>query len=204
MSVLTQAETQQVEEAIAALEKRTAGEVVVATLQQAGDYRFYRAVSGALFGVGIAGAAGILFPTWPSSMVLVGALALGWVAYLVNAGLILGAIRKSGEAALNAEKAAFRLFSSRGVYRTRDQSGVLILLAENERQVVILGDEGIDRVLPVGSWETYVKRLTGAIARGEAAVELLRVLEELGDLLAEHFPIREDDTNELSNQVVTE
>ena len=204
MAVFTRAETQKVEEAITALEKRTAGEVVVATLQQAGDYRFYRAVIGALIGVGIAGGFGIFFPMWPSSLVLAGAMVIGWLSYSLNEGLILGVIRKSGEAAVHAEKAAFRLFSSRGVYRTRDQSGVLILLAEKERQVVILGDEGIDRVLPVGSWESYVKRLTGAISRGEAATELLRVLEELGDLLAEHFPVGEEDTNELSNQVVTE
>ena len=152
MSVLTQAETQQVERPIASKLR----ERVVATSNKRGVPILSRREWRALWSQDCGGA-GILFPTWPSSMVLVGALALGWVAYLVNAGLILGAIRKSGEAALNAEKAAFRLFSSRGVYRTRDQSGVLILLAENERQVVILGDEGIDRVLPVGSWETYVK-----------------------------------------------
>ena len=64
--------------------------------------------------------------------------------------------------------------------------------------------ERIDRVIADDAWEVYVNRLRGALKDGRGHEELLAVLRDVGAILAEKFPPRADDTNELSNEVVVE
>ena len=97
-----------------------------------------------------------------------------------------------------------RMFIERGIHNTRDQSGLLLMLSELEHQVVILGDAGIHEKVGDAGWEAYVGRIVEGLKTGQAASSIVGVLEELGATLATHFPPRDDDTNELSNDVVVQ
>lgn len=96
---------------------------------------------------------------------------------------------------------SLRMFHARGLDRTRDATGVLIYFSLAERRVRILGDRGIDAALTAEGWRRLANRLSAAVRSGRAAVEVQAVVDELGDLLAERFPRRADDLNELSDEV---
>ena len=79
-----------------------------------------------------------------------------------------------------------------------------MMLSELEHQVVILGDAGIHAHIGDPGWAGYVGRVVEGVGTGQTANSLVSVLSDLGKVLAEHFPPRHDDTNELSNDVVVE
>ncbi|HEV8551037.1 MAG TPA: TPM domain-containing protein, partial [Polyangiaceae bacterium] len=99
---------------------------------------------------------------------------------------------------------AFELFARHGLYRTRDHTGVLLLISELERQVVILGDQAIHGRLGAEGWQAHVDHVILAIQRGRAAEGVLEVLERLGTLLAELAPPGEQNDDELPNAVIEE
>ena len=203
MALFNKRELQQIADAVADVEKNTAGEVVVAVVGEAGDYRFYRLASAIVMSLGAVGAYSLWCPVFSGLSSLVAmALVIPLLFILLNQSFLRFIPVAKGEQA--AWDAAFKCFAERGVYRTRDQSGVLIFIAEAERQVVVLGDEGIDRVIADDAWAVYVDRLRGALKEGRGHGELLAVLRDVGAILAEEFPPRADDTNELSNEVVVE
>ena len=67
----------------------------------------------------------------------------------------------------------------------------------------ILSDRGIDAALTAEGWRRLADRLSAAVRAGRAAVEVVAVVEELGDLHAERFPRKDDDTNEFPDDVQT-
>ena len=102
------------------------------------------------------------------------------------------------------ERRAFELFSARGLHRTRERTGMLILVSELERRVVILGDEGIHARVGDTGWREHVDHVIAAIQRGKPLEGLLEVIDRLGAVHAERLPVRPDDANELPDGIVRE
>jgi uncharacterized membrane protein len=103
-----------------------------------------------------------------------------------------------GDTRRRAEKEFFRL----GVHRTRDRSGVLILLVLSRRRIEVVADEGISARVPQPAWDFLVAGMAARFREGAYAEGLVTAVEEIGALLAEHFPRRHDDTDELPNDIV--
>jgi len=100
------------------------------------------------------------------------------------------------------EERAFALFTERGMHRTRDRTGMLILISELEHRVVILGDVGIHEHVGDAGWQAHVDHIVQSIKRGQTAQGVVEVIERLEAAHAEHLPPRPDDTNELPNLIV--
>jgi putative membrane protein len=100
-----------------------------------------------------------------------------------------------------AERRARGEFFERGLFATRDRTGVLILLSQRERQVVILGDAGIHARVQTSGWQAHVDHITAQIRRGRAADGVCEVIARLAASLESGVPRQADDTNELPNQV---
>jgi putative membrane protein len=105
---------------------------------------------------------------------------------------------------INAEvkEAAVTHFFNHGLYRTRDKTGVLVLISVFERRVWVLADQGIDAKVPQGQWEDIVKMITDGIKQERAAEAICAAVEKMGDLLKAHFPIKAGDTDELKNVII--
>jgi putative membrane protein len=202
MTLLDQAAKQRIEQKIAELEQRSAAELVVVTVGRSDDYaqvRWAGALAAALLGAACAHVAlPSLLPLWLLWLELACAalayLLLGWRPLLALAV-------PRGLAARNVERRAQAAFLAHNVFATRDRTGVLILLSELERQVVILGDQGIHARVQVSGWQAHVATIVAAIRRGRAADGVCEVLDALAAALARDVPIREGDTNELPNTV---
>ena len=93
------------------------------------------------------------------------------------------------------------VFEELGMHRTRDRNGVLVYVAVADRQVAVLGDSGINEQVPEGFWTDVVGLLKLHFAAGRHAEGLVEAVHLIGEKLASFFPLREDDTNELSNEV---
>ena len=96
---------------------------------------------------------------------------------------------------------ARHVFQRLGMHRTAERHGVLIYLAVEDRRFAVVGDEGIHARVGDSHWQR-VRDLMGDKLRAKAPREAIaRAIEELGQALAEHYPRRPDDENELSDDV---
>lgn len=98
---------------------------------------------------------------------------------------------------------ALRAFYEKGLYRTREETGILVFISLLERKVWILGDRGINGKIPAGSWQSLADELAAGIRSDRAVDALCRVVAACGSELANHFPRRADDRNELSDEILT-
>jgi uncharacterized membrane protein len=99
---------------------------------------------------------------------------------------------------------ARKIFERLGMTRTEQRNGVLIYLATENRKFAILGDEGIHRVVPENYWEDVKDKMQAEFQKGRFLEGICLGVREIGEKLKTHFPIEEDDRNELSNGISEE
>jgi len=99
---------------------------------------------------------------------------------------------------------AVRAFYEKGLYKTRKNTGVLFFMSLLERKVWVLADKGIYEKIQQETLNRYSKMVSQGIKDGRACNALCDAIKESGELLARHFPITHDDTDELSDEVMTE
>ena len=97
----------------------------------------------------------------------------------------------------SAKEAAARAFDRLGMARTRDRNGVLFFVGVRDRRFAVIGDTGIYDAVPHEFWATAVTRVETRFAEGRYADGLVEGIRMAGAALAEHFPPRPDDVNEL-------
>jgi putative membrane protein len=93
-------------------------------------------------------------------------------------------------------------FFSKGLYRTREETGVLIYLSVFEGKVWVLGDRGVDAAVPPGFWQEIVDQIVAGIKEGRQAAAICAAVGRIRGVIAEKFPAAPGDTNELPNLIV--
>ncbi|MGH2670530.1 MAG: TPM domain-containing protein, partial [bacterium] len=101
----------------------------------------------------------------------------------------------------DALRRARTVFGHLGMHLTAERHGVLIYLALEDRKLAIVGDEGIHGRVGDTYWEGVRDLMVARLREGRALDAVLSGVAEVGRVLAEHFPRRPDDRNELSDQV---
>lgn len=201
--LLSQADKKRIEETIGEVEKHTAGEIVVMVTAKSAPYDDWRALLCGILTIATALLVYLFIPAIPGILVIAGQIPLaGFCFWLSGTSLVLRTIvpNELKDRAVSAR--AQQLFIERGLTETRDRSGVLLLVSELERRVEILADRGIDSVVGTPGWHSHVDRVVEAIRSRRAADGLCQVIRDIGQQLAQAFPVRPDDTNELSNEVI--
>jgi uncharacterized membrane protein len=92
-------------------------------------------------------------------------------------------------------------FHRLGIAKTRDSTGILFFLILEDRQFYILADKGINEKVSQDTWDKIKDEMQEKFLKGEFCKGILFGIEEAGKILSTHFPIKPDDTNELSNRV---
>jgi putative membrane protein len=182
-------------------ETGTSGEIVVVDVERSATYGTERALAAALLAAACATAMVLIAPHLPAPYYLLAQVPFFGLAWLFVSTsrlqrLLAGPARM--DAAARARAAA--LFSERGVHMTRERTGVLLMLSEVERRVVILADSGINAHVAAGAWAKHVATIVDAIHRGAAGDGVAAVVRDIGTLLAKDFPRRPDDVNELPDR----
>jgi uncharacterized membrane protein len=96
------------------------------------------------------------------------------------------------------------VFARLGMHRTALRHGVLIYLALEDRQVAIVGDDGIHVRVGDAYWGGICDLVVERLRQGASRAALVDAVAELGSVLARHFPRQPGDTNELSDSVSVE
>lgn len=199
-----------IREAVQQAEGRTSGEIVPYVVASSDTYAaafWLSALLGALAGPLVAAVAherleiwGFPWLLWMTVPVLAGA-ALGY-----GAAAAIAPWRRMliGEETLDrrTRRRAAVAFLEEEVFKTRDRTGVLIFLSLFEHRVVVMGDEGINRVVGEEAWRKVVDRIIAGIRTGRPADALVEAIGDCGALLEENqLAIRPDDTDELSDEL---
>lgn len=114
-----------------------------------------------------------------------------------------GEIRVHLEKSLNQDtiKRAEELFVQLEMEKTTFKNGVLFYVAVDDHQFAILGDEGIDKVVPDDFWESIKNEVINEFVKGEHAKGLVMGILHAGEKLKEFFPYSDEDENELSDEI---
>ncbi|MEZ4983054.1 MAG: TPM domain-containing protein [Saprospiraceae bacterium] len=96
---------------------------------------------------------------------------------------------------------AVEVFDILKMHETEQRNGVLILLIPKEKQFAILGDEGINKVVPNGFWEDIRDHMKSHFIKGNFSTGLVEGIEKIGEKLKAYFPYQTDDTNELPDDI---
>jgi putative membrane protein len=86
--------------------------------------------------------------------------------------------------------------------RTHGRTGVLIYLSLAEHRAEIVADEAIASKVAPEIWGEAMATLVGGIRAGNAADGLCGAVEQVGAVLAQHFPRSGTDTNELPDRLI--
>jgi uncharacterized membrane protein len=96
---------------------------------------------------------------------------------------------------------AATVFALLNMHKTKIRNGVLIYLAIKNRQFAILGDAGINQVVPDNFWNTTKSAMENHFRNSEFALGLISGITMAGEQMKKHFPHQQDDINELSNEM---
>ncbi|MBR7064040.1 MAG: TPM domain-containing protein [Treponema sp.] len=97
---------------------------------------------------------------------------------------------------------AFRFFAESGVYDTENHSGILIFVSYLEREVRIIADRGIAEKISLDLWKLISDELSSEIKSGNVKQGFINAIEKCGNLLAEKFPAKKDNLNELQDALI--
>ena len=98
-------------------------------------------------------------------------------------------------------KIAEKTFERLGMTKTSLRNGVLLFIASEENQFVILGDKSIDESVPPGFWDEIAAKLTIRFKAGEFTEGIVDAITAAGEQLRTYFPHEDDDVDELSNDI---
>lgn len=227
VKTLTAEERGRIARAIAAAESRTSGEIFCVLAREVSSYRdiglVWASAAALLLPLGL-----IPFgfdPAW------IPGLAISWeagqlaardatvghaiAAYaVIQAAVFIGTyllVRAPGLRRLTTprairrervRRAAMHQFLAHGLHVTEARTGVLIFAAMEDRQVEVIADQGIHSRVSDAVWIRAVEALTSALAARRAPEGFEAAIALVGDVLAEHFPPRPRDANELPDRLV--
>jgi putative membrane protein len=89
-----------------------------------------------------------------------------------------------------------------GIASTEGATGVLLMISLYEHEAIVLADKAINEKVAPDTWPHEVKVIIDGIRAGRPADGIIAAVKEIGALLAAHFPRRDDDRNELPDDVV--
>ena len=99
-------------------------------------------------------------------------------------------------------QAAMHQFLAHGLHVTENRTGVLIFAAFADRQVEVIADQGINSRVDSSIWGDAVEMLTEGLRDRRPAEGFERAIALVGGVLADHFPPRPRNPNEVPDRLV--
>jgi len=106
-----------------------------------------------------------------------------------------------GEVA-DAMAAAREQFERLGMTKTHERNGILIFVAPRAQKFAVIGDQGVHEKCGHPFWQALTQAMRTHFQAQNFTDAVVHAIQEAGQLLAQHFPRRPDDCNELPNPVL--
>ncbi|MCP3734719.1 hypothetical protein M9979_07540 [Sphingomonas sp. RP10(2022)] len=219
---LTDTDRASVAAAVAEAERHTAGEIVTIVARRSDKYHdvaLHWAVLAMLLVLALLAlwpdAAvrlhGLVADPWegapaPGGLFTVALVLLAATFLIVRVGLAYMPLRLAltpgTTAARRVHAQALALFRASAEARTRDATGVLLYLSLDEHRAEIIADRAIHTRVAPEVWGAAMAALIAATRDGRPGDGMAEAVRQIGGVLAEHFPPRADDTNELPDRLI--
>jgi uncharacterized membrane protein len=108
-------------------------------------------------------------------------------------------IEKTSE--IEAFNRALEVFHYLKMDNTKDENGVLIYVAVEDKTFVIYGDKGINSVVPSSFWDSTKDVIQLHFKKGDYKQGLIDGVLKAGKEMQKHFPWHHGDIDELSNEI---
>jgi putative membrane protein len=210
MARFSEEDQNRIKAAVRQAEEKISGEIVPVFVEQSGFYTIaqYRA---ALVGAALTFAGIIVYDKLASDWGIFDPI---YMLTIVALGCILGAAlpqfiaplkrflvgQKHFDRATRAK--AENAFLEEEVFATRHRTGIMIFISFFEREVIVMADRGISKVVDQKEWDKIVGTITSAIAKGKMVDGIEAAIKRCGEILLEKgFHITPDDVNELRDDL---
>ena len=112
--------------------------------------------------------------------------------WLLNQGHLDQATKRRAENAFLEEE----------VFNTRHRTGIMIFISFFEREVIVMADRGISKVVEQKEWDSMVKGIIDHVRKGKVTEGLEIAIKRCGEVLLEKgFLKTADDINELGDDL---
>jgi putative membrane protein len=200
-SFFEEAGKKRVREAVRAIERRTAAEVVVAVRKRSWRYRHTHYLFG--FVTALLVLIALLFlpqefdiDTWPLE---IGGAFIGGALLCSLFPPLERLLTEPGVMAAQVARAAKAAFVDLGITRTRGRTGLLVYLSLGERRAHIMTDLALEEVAGDERFLAARGAIEAAAAEGDLDA-FVAALARLAPPLAAALPRQDDDVNELSDE----
>jgi len=197
--LLTDAARAAVADAVARAERTTSGEIVPMLVARSDSYADVRAGVSALLALAAGAVLLLVAPKLARWIVPTQIGVFAAAVWLLHWRPLLHALLPAPLETARVHRAAVLAFHDQGLVETRERTGILLYVSLLEHRVVVLADRGIHARVPDGTWDDVVERVLDGIRKRRADDGLCDAIRLCGEHLAEHFPPRPDDANELAN-----
>lgn len=97
---------------------------------------------------------------------------------------------------------ALKQFLSKGLHVTTDRTGVLLYVSLADHVAEVVADEGIYANVSPDVWGETIAALVDGMKTGRRADGFVKAIGIAGEVLAEHFPPRPHNPNELPDKLI--
>lgn len=110
-------------------------------------------------------------------------------------------VHLEANASIDVFDRAIEVFDFLHMQNTKRSNGVLIYVAVEDRELVIMGDKGINDVVEPTFWESTKNSIVNHFKKGNISQGLVDGILSAGEQLKKHFPHKKNDSNELPNDI---
>ena len=119
--------------------------------------------------------------------------------------------RTSGEIRVYVQRGRFEMdpvtvaqkkFQRLGMYKTRERNAVLIFVAPRAHKFAVVGDKAIHEKCGEQFWQRVVDGMRGHFQNENFSQALIEAVNEVGRVLAAHFPRTSGNANELPDEII--
>jgi len=214
-TLFSQEDRDAIKKTIVSAEKNTSGEIIPVIASSSGRYDRAEDIVGLLFSLVCVAIAWTLFNNntpvddWGSfNFGLTVILLTIFLSFIIGVLLThlfpilrLPFITKN-ELEEEVDRAAAAAFQHNRLRNTEDSTGILIYISLYEHQVRVIGDDGISAKLAHADWQHICDAIITGFKEKQYKNGIIEGINLSGKLLAEHFPIKPDDKDELENELV--
>ncbi len=209
-SRFTPQDLERIKAAVHIAEKKISGEIVPVFVEKSGHYSIatYR---GFLALAGLAFLAIIVFYRYIPTLAIYDPLMIFLMVILVG---LIGSVAAHyidpfkrllmSQTHLDqaTRKRAENAFLEEEVFATRHRTGIMIFVSFFEREVIVMADRGISKVVEQKEWDKMVRSITENIRLGKVTEGIEAAILRSGDILLEKgFLKTVDDVNELRDDL---
>ncbi|MGE0077247.1 MAG: TPM domain-containing protein [Bacteroidales bacterium] len=96
---------------------------------------------------------------------------------------------------------AAKTFAMLKMHKTKLRNGVLVYLSVQDHKFAIIGDAGINTQVPENFWESTKLAMLEKFKENNLTEGLVTGITMAGEQLKKYFPYKDDDINELENNI---